>query len=84
MRGNPALFVLDCDPLLGLACRGSYEVGSRERNVMEFTEEPQKRPKYTKPEIKDLGDLRELTAQLANQLFTDVPIGSPVQTSNTP
>lgn len=51
---------------------------------MEFTEEPQKRPKYTKPEIKDLGDLRELTAQLANQLFTDVPIGSPVQTSNTP
>jgi hypothetical protein len=47
----------------------------------ESTNEPQKRPKYTKPEVTDLGDLRELTATNSNQPFTDVPLGQPVQTS---
>ena len=50
---------------------------------MQSTEE-QRRPKYTKPEVKDLGDLRELTATNVNQPFTDVPLGQPVQTSNSP
>jgi hypothetical protein len=43
--------------------------------------EKQERPKYTKPEVTDLGDLRELTATNQSQPFTDVPLGQPVQTS---
>jgi hypothetical protein len=30
-------------------------------------------PEYTKPEVKDYGDLRELTAALARGTHTDVP-----------
>jgi hypothetical protein len=32
---------------------------------------------YTKPEIVDYGDLREITAQ-GGGLFSDVPIGAPL------
>ena len=33
---------------------------------------------YTKPEVKDYGDLRELTATQVNGTKTDVPKGTPV------
>ena len=32
---------------------------------------------YTKPEVKDYGDLRELTANLNHGAVTDVPLGGP-------
>jgi hypothetical protein len=35
-------------------------------------------PEYTKPEVKDYGDLRELTARNATGNQTDVPKGTPV------
>ena len=33
---------------------------------------------YEKPEVKDYGDLRELTATQAKGTKTDVPLGTPV------
>jgi hypothetical protein len=56
---------------------------SQERKVMESTKEPQKRPKYTKPEVTDLGDLRELTATNNLQLVTDVPSGGPLNVAGS-
>jgi hypothetical protein len=44
---------------------------------MEETKQP---PEYKKPDIKDYGDLRELTATQQNRPFTDVPLGQPVAT----
>ncbi|MEX0815876.1 MAG: lasso RiPP family leader peptide-containing protein [Gaiellales bacterium] len=35
-------------------------------------------PAYEKPEVKDYGDLRELTATQATGTQTDVPKGTPV------
>ena len=35
------------------------------------------KPEYTKPEIRDYGELRELTAANAHGGHTDVPKGSP-------
>ena len=35
------------------------------------------KPEYTKPEIRDYGELRELTAANASGAHTDVPKGSP-------
>lgn len=46
-----------------------------------------KKPKqreWIEPEVKDYGDLRELTASSTNQAVTDVPIGFPVQTTTPP
>lgn len=40
-------------------------------------ENEQKEPKYEKPEIKDYGDLRELTQIQATGTHTDVPKGFP-------
>ena len=34
-------------------------------------------PEYTRPEVKDYGTLRELTAASVNGSHTDVPIGTP-------
>jgi hypothetical protein len=34
-------------------------------------------PEYKKPEIRDYGELRELTAANASGTITDVPKGSP-------
>jgi hypothetical protein len=45
--------------------------------TMEETKQP---PEYKKPDIKDYGDLRELTATQQNRPFTDVPLGQPVAT----
>lgn len=33
---------------------------------------------YTKPEIRDYGDLKELTGGLIAGTHTDVPLGTPV------
>jgi hypothetical protein len=35
------------------------------------------KPEYSKPEIQDYGDLRELTANVTTSGFTDVPPGTP-------
>ncbi len=35
-------------------------------------------PAYEKPQVKDYGDLRELTASNPSGTQTDVPIGTPV------
>jgi len=48
------------------------------------TSAKKERPTYKKPEVTDLGDLRELTATHQNLPYTDVPQGAPVQTSATP
>ena len=36
---------------------------------------------YTKPEIRDLGELKELTSVTTNKGITDVPIGTPGPTN---
>jgi hypothetical protein len=46
-----------------------------EGGEVEHTEELEL--EYTKPEIVDYGDLREITAQ-GGGLFSDVPIGAPL------
>lgn len=43
---------------------------------MDESQKP-KPSEYTKPEIKDYGDLRELTAASASGSHTDVPKGFP-------
>lgn len=50
---------------------------------MEEPKKPQP-PKWVEPDIRDYGDLRELTATSTNQAVTDVPIGFPVQTTTPP
>ena len=37
--------------------------------------------RWTEPEIKDFGDLRELTATFQGGDLTDVPVGFPVATT---
>jgi hypothetical protein len=41
-------------------------------------EKPQATAEYTKPEIQDYGDLKELTAASTTGTRTDVPLGSPI------
>jgi hypothetical protein len=36
---------------------------------------------YAKPEVRDYGDLRELTSKITNKGLTDVPIGTPGPTN---
>jgi hypothetical protein len=42
------------------------------------TEQEQNGPAYAKPEIRDYGDLRELTQAAPTGSQTDVPKGTPV------
>jgi hypothetical protein len=39
--------------------------------------EDKKQLEYAKPEIRDLGELKELTAVTTNKGLTDVPKGTP-------
>jgi hypothetical protein len=43
--------------------------------------ESNKLPEYAKPQVRDYGDLRELTATSTNKGVTDVPIGTPGPTN---
>jgi hypothetical protein len=45
-------------------------------------EQEQKGREYEKPEIKDYGDLRELTQTQATGTQTDVPKGTPIPPFN--
>ena len=45
---------------------------------MKRTEPEAPTVEYTKPEIKDYGDLKELTAASSGGNHTDVPLGTPV------
>jgi hypothetical protein len=47
----------------------------QDRNEME---QDRNGPKYEKPEVKDYGDLRELTQIQTTGTQTDVPKGTPV------